>query len=375
MANNLIPQELDALIQEYLTDGVLTDKERQVILRKAEGMGLDRDEIDLYLDAQVQKIDLATDAAARKQKGKQCPYCGGSIPQLTDKCPHCGENITAEASSELQEIFDNLEEALVDFKSGKDIAKSKATVERYMRKAKMYYGNNPKIQRLLEEVELESEKAEKIAKANARKNAFVKILTYNWKITVAVCIIILLLLWWAIGSIVSAFKGPDALENPQTCIEAVKQAINDGNFDKAAGYCTAYTDKHGIFSNDKITTAYAMASKAYIENGEYDKAISLVDGVWEMEDVELNSRKQIVKKCIEDGKYDEAESYGDFEYDGFARYFDYLCKCIDHMKSKGDSNQAIKSFIDRKINTPQDRYGKWDSKTMPAKIYEYAGIK
>ena len=57
MANKLIPEELQALIQQYLTDGVLTDKERTVILKKAEGMGLDRDEIDLYLDAEVQKLD------------------------------------------------------------------------------------------------------------------------------------------------------------------------------------------------------------------------------------------------------------------------------------------------------------------------------
>ena len=160
MANNLIPEELQALIQQYLTDGVLTDKERQVILNKAEKMGLDRDEIDLYLDAEIQKIDQQTDAAVRKQKGKTCPFCGGSVPLLTDKCPHCGENITAEASEELQEIFDNLEEALVDLKSGKDIEKSKATVERFARKAKMYYGSNPKIQKLLEEVEMESVKAE-----------------------------------------------------------------------------------------------------------------------------------------------------------------------------------------------------------------------
>ena len=32
MANNLIPEELQALIDQYLTDGVLTDKERAVIL-------------------------------------------------------------------------------------------------------------------------------------------------------------------------------------------------------------------------------------------------------------------------------------------------------------------------------------------------------
>jgi len=190
MANILIPEELNALIQQYLTDGVLTDKERQVILNKAEKMGLDRDEIDLYLDAEVQKIDQQTDAAVRKQKGKTCPYCGGNVPQLTDKCPHCGENITPEASSELQEIFDNLEEALVDFKSGKDIAKSKATVERFMRKAKMYYGNNPKIQKLLEEVEMESAKAEKVAKANARKGAAIQFLA-NHKESVISAIVIL----------------------------------------------------------------------------------------------------------------------------------------------------------------------------------------
>ena len=177
---NLIPEELNTLIQEYLTDGVLTDKERQVILNKAVKMGLDFDEIDLYLDAQVQKIDQQTDAAARKMKGKTCPYCGGSIPILTDKCPHCGENISPEASKELQEIFDTLEEALVDLKSGKDISLSKATIERFARKAKMYYGNNPKIQKLLEEVEDETIAVEKKAKSESRKKLAGKILSNKW---------------------------------------------------------------------------------------------------------------------------------------------------------------------------------------------------
>lgn len=193
MPKQLIPEELNELIQEYLTDGVLTDKERQVILRKAEGMGLDRDEIDLYLDAQVQKIDQATDAAARRQKGKTCPYCGGSIPQLADKCPHCGENITAEASQELQEIFDNLEEALVDMKAGKDISRSKATVERYARKAKMYFDNNPKVQKLLLEIEKETIETEKRAKTDARKNALLQFVIshkmyFVWLIIVLVAV-------------------------------------------------------------------------------------------------------------------------------------------------------------------------------------------
>ena len=180
MAKNLIPEELDALIQEYLTDGVLTDKERAVILKKAEGMGLDRDEIDLYLDAQIQKIDQASDTAMRRMKSKACPYCGAPVPQLTDKCPECGQFITPQASEELQDILEHLEDALVDFKSGKNLDRSKASVERYARKAKMYFSNNPKIKPLLDEVQIEMDIAEKHAKSLARKDVFVSILKNKW---------------------------------------------------------------------------------------------------------------------------------------------------------------------------------------------------
>ena len=196
MANNLIPEELNALIQQYLTDGVLTDKERQVILKKAEKMGLDRDEIDLYLDAEVQKIDQQTDAAVRNQKGKTCPFCGGSVPQLTDKCPHCGENITPEASKELQKIFNNLEEALIDLKSGRDIEISKASVERFARKAKMYYGSNPKIQKLLLGVENEVIEVEKKRKKSDRND-----------IIGLVAIFILLIAMSVLGFIFSQLSG------------------------------------------------------------------------------------------------------------------------------------------------------------------------
>ena len=180
MANNLIPEELDALIQQYLTDGILTDKERQVILKKAEALGLDRDEIDLYLDAEEQKIDQATDAAVRKQKGKTCPYCGAPIPQLTDKCPVCNQFITPQASEELKEIIDNLEEALVDLKAGKNIAQSKATVERYARKAKMYFSNNPKIKPLLAEIEIEMAEAEQKAIRTKRAETAKSFMSNRW---------------------------------------------------------------------------------------------------------------------------------------------------------------------------------------------------
>lgn len=180
MAKKLIPEELDLLIQEFLTDGILTDKERQVVLKKAEGMGLDRDEIDLYLDAQVQKIDQATDAAIRKQKSKSCPYCGAPVSQLADKCPECGQYITPEASKELEEILDNLEDALVNMKSRNDFERSKAIVERYVRKAKMYYSSHPKIKQLLLEVDSEMHTAESKIKSAERKEAVTSLMKNKW---------------------------------------------------------------------------------------------------------------------------------------------------------------------------------------------------
>ena len=359
MAKNLIPEDLQALITQYLTDGVLTAKEREVILKKAEAMGLDRDEVDLYLDAEVQKIDQATDAAVRKQKGRQCPFCGANIPVLTDKCPECGGNITPEADKELEEILENLEEALVDLKSGKDFEKSKATVERYARKAELYYSSNPKIQKLLTEVREEMVLAGK----NARKKTFVNLAKkYRW---------ILLILMLAIIGLIWSAK-PDPANNPQDCINAVVSALNNGDIDKAVGFCATFKNNHPLDADD-IAAAYTAITKAYIEKGDYDKAINMVQGVYNLEELESDLRKEICDRCIAVGEYDKAENYANFEYDGYARYYDYMCKCIDHMKANGKKDM-IKQFIDRKIETPDPGYGHWNRSIHPAKIYQYAGL-
>lgn len=161
MKKQNIPEELQELLDAYLTDGIISAKERQVLLKKASTMGIDADEFDLYIDTQIQKMDSDKDAIANKKRGKVCPYCGGVVPQLTGRCPHCNETITPGASSELQEIFNILENALVDLKSGIDIDRNKAIIERYSRKASMYYGENPKVQKLLDEIKQETASAAK----------------------------------------------------------------------------------------------------------------------------------------------------------------------------------------------------------------------
>lgn len=191
MAQTNYPEELTNLLEEYLTDGVISAKERVVLLNKADALGIDVNEFDLYIDAQQQKLDQAVEAAASKKRGKSCPYCGGLVPLLTDKCPHCGETITPEATDELKEIFEEIETALVELKAGNDVGKNQAIVERYARKARIYYGSNPRIQKLLEEVKSEQQMAQnklfweqqmakKEAQAAARKETVSNILSNKW---------------------------------------------------------------------------------------------------------------------------------------------------------------------------------------------------
>ena len=148
----IVPEELDNLIQEYLTDGIISAKERQVLLNKAQSLGLNLDEVDLYIDAQQQKADQAIASAVNKRRGKTCPFCGSSIPELTDKCPNCGSNITPEASEEVESLIEDLQYNLERYQE-RPSAGRKAEIESYIRKAKMYYGNNPKVQCLVEETE------------------------------------------------------------------------------------------------------------------------------------------------------------------------------------------------------------------------------
>lgn len=117
-------EKLEALITAALADGVLTEKEKQILFKKAEAMGIDRDEVDLYIDAQQQKADQTVAAVMNQRKGNTCPYCGVPIPLLADKCPSCGQFITPESSKDLEEIFNHLEDALVKFKSCDNTAES-----------------------------------------------------------------------------------------------------------------------------------------------------------------------------------------------------------------------------------------------------------
>lgn len=347
----MIPKELDDLIKEYLTDGIITSKERQVLLKKAQNLGLDVDEVDLYIDAQQQKVDQAADAAMRKAKGKTCPFCGASVAQLAEKCPECGKAITAEASKELKELLDEIEESLISYKKQQS-PDNRAAVEKYIGRAKLYYGNNPKIQSLVENVDSVLSQHKMVGKLESITAFFEN----HPGVVGALVAIGSLFLMFLLGFILY-------LTEPETNSDSGGQLTATSAMSKASE----------ALSNDDSSTAYTMVKKALQldekegnTKREFEKASSI--------------RKEAMDKFIEMGKYDDADAciHWDKEEDE-SNYYDFLSKCIDDMRSKGCSDSEIVSFVTRKVNNfyPDKgffSFSKWSQKKVLKRLKEYIGI-
>ena len=272
----IVPEELDNLIQEYLSDGIISDKERQVLLNKAQALGLNIDEVDLYIDAQQQKADQSVAAAVSKRRGKTCPYCGESIPELTDKCPYCGKNITPEASEELKSLIRNLQYYLERYQE-RPSAGRKAEIESYIRKAKMYYGNNPKVQCLVEETE------------NSIKERIAEIKKQSRNIFIGFACFILFSFMCVIPAIISE-NTPEskarrqaqqqelnvADEQIKELGDQVVELVSTGDLDSAKTTIVSFSIPKVYKSSYSIASEfdnmYLALINAYINNGDLDNA-------------------------------------------------------------------------------------------------------
>ena len=91
-------EELENLIDAALADGVLTEKEKQVLFKKAQALGVDLDEFEMVLDARLVKLqkseaEKAASSAPKSNKlgdVKKCPACGAMVQSYQGQCPECG---------------------------------------------------------------------------------------------------------------------------------------------------------------------------------------------------------------------------------------------------------------------------------------------
>ncbi len=113
-------EKLSNLIEMALMDGELTEKEKQILFKKAEAAGIDLDEFEMVLDAklfekqQTMKATAPSVAAPKSDKFgdvKKCPACGAIVTSFSAKCGDCGHEFSnIEANSSIQKLFSLLTE-------------------------------------------------------------------------------------------------------------------------------------------------------------------------------------------------------------------------------------------------------------------------
>lgn len=174
----MFSKELEDLIDATLQDGILEDHEKKALVKRALLEGADLDELDIYINSKLQKRiaeEKISDSrnkktTVEKKDSNRCPQCGSPIPPLSKTCPCCGAAVAASTSgdSELFALIDAMEQSLVRLKTTNivDFKKEKANIESYLRKSKLFYGDNKKVQMLV--FDQESKIAE-LSKINRRK--------------------------------------------------------------------------------------------------------------------------------------------------------------------------------------------------------------
>lgn len=112
-------EQLEKLIEMALMDGELTEKEKQILFKKAEGMGVDLDEFEMVMDARLfekqESMKAATQTTTATPKSdkfgdvKKCPACGAMAESFKTKCPDCSHEFSnVGANVSIEKLFEML---------------------------------------------------------------------------------------------------------------------------------------------------------------------------------------------------------------------------------------------------------------------------
>jgi len=130
-------EQLDALIDAALADGMISEKERAVLRRKAEAMGVDADELDMVLDARLHKMRQNAPKTESNKMGdiKKCPKCGAVVQSYQATCPDCHyefENLEANKSIErLFTLLREVDDAAEDIEDESVFQKKKSIIQNF----------------------------------------------------------------------------------------------------------------------------------------------------------------------------------------------------------------------------------------------------
>ena len=142
----MLTPELEQLIQYALEDGVLTPKERAVLMKKAEAAGVDLDEFEMILEAKLHESKKAAAAAAPKPTGKhgnvrKCPHCGASVSGFQSSCSECGHEFSnIEAVKSANVLFEKLQ--TLEMEKARELAAHEETKNKQLMALSERHNNN-----------------------------------------------------------------------------------------------------------------------------------------------------------------------------------------------------------------------------------------
>lgn len=114
---------IEHLIDMALADGELSEKEKQILFKKVEAVGIDLDEFEMVLDARLYEKQKAMQAPQPISVGgatpnsnklgdvRKCPACGAILESFITRCPDCGHEINGTGVvSSFRALISKLEE-------------------------------------------------------------------------------------------------------------------------------------------------------------------------------------------------------------------------------------------------------------------------
>jgi len=360
-------EKLEQLIDAALTDGELTEKEKQILFKKAMVMGIDLDEFEMVLDARLTKLQQEKkakeqEAAPKSNKFgdvKKCPACGAIVQSFYGSCPECGytfENV--EANSAVKELSNLLQKATTSNDMAKiidsfPIPMDKASllsfitwlrpqsldlknplVKSYQKKyaeavnkAKLSFPVDKQMAPLIAQQELDQKQIKKLS----RRNTFLSLTIKN------------LYFWIGIILLIGGFYlfKPKVTRNPQLANLKIHEAIIKGDLDKAQGILIRFRGRGGVNSYRRHKTQEEVFSNGGVElidaylsqdNLSDAKNVSYICG-FSAEDLE-------VRYYLEKGEYEKAFK-NEIKYGNYLRRSEFK-EIIIEMCDKGLDEEAKK---------------------------------
>ena len=112
-------EKIETLLNAALADGNITEKEKQILFKKAEEQGIDLDEFEIILEGRLyekkqslNKLEEQKRPAPKSDKFgdvKKCPACGAIVVSFKGFCSDCSHEFSnIEATNSTQKLYSEL---------------------------------------------------------------------------------------------------------------------------------------------------------------------------------------------------------------------------------------------------------------------------